>query len=309
MPLFKSRPAKVGAAAEPKSSGARRPTPPKRRSESVGSGSEYSDSGSGSEYSGSGSSHDGADEGAADYCVGGYHPVKILDSFGPGARYTVARKLGWGHFSVVWLVHDAVGGCSRALKIQKSARKYTDAARDEVRILSDLTRHDDQPGIVGLHDSFMHGGPHGRHVCMVFELMGQSLLGLIKHFDYKGIGKGPLAVIGSQCVQGIAYMHECGYVHTDIKPENVLISLSAEEYAAVHASAATYIAAGDAAASCPLPSGSREYAQWPPERFVVKVRQLPKPAFPFSIQRRAQSTNPDLRYPFWHRSKLLRSAL
>jgi serine/threonine-protein kinase SRPK3 len=40
-----------------------------------------------------------------DYCKGGYHPVKIGDIFNDG-RYTVVRKLGWGHFSTVWLAKD-----------------------------------------------------------------------------------------------------------------------------------------------------------------------------------------------------------
>ena len=40
-----------------------------------------------------------------DYVKGGYHPVHIGDSFSDG-RYTVVRKLGWGHFSTVWLAKD-----------------------------------------------------------------------------------------------------------------------------------------------------------------------------------------------------------
>ena len=41
-----------------------------------------------------------------DYCKGGYHPVHIGDTFSDG-RYTVVRKLGWGHFSTVWLAKDS----------------------------------------------------------------------------------------------------------------------------------------------------------------------------------------------------------
>jgi hypothetical protein len=36
--------------------------------------------------------------------VGGYHPVSIGDVF--KSRYTVESKLGWGHFSTVWLALD-----------------------------------------------------------------------------------------------------------------------------------------------------------------------------------------------------------
>jgi serine/threonine-protein kinase SRPK3 len=40
-----------------------------------------------------------------DYVKGGYHPVKIGDTFSD-ERYVVVRKLGWGHFSTVWLAKD-----------------------------------------------------------------------------------------------------------------------------------------------------------------------------------------------------------
>lgn len=42
---------------------------------------------------------------AAQYVKGGYHPVHIGDTFSDG-RYIVVRKLGWGHFSTVWLAKD-----------------------------------------------------------------------------------------------------------------------------------------------------------------------------------------------------------
>ena len=35
---------------------------------------------------------------------GGYHPVKVGDLY--NNRYHVIRKLGWGHFSTVWLCWD-----------------------------------------------------------------------------------------------------------------------------------------------------------------------------------------------------------
>lgn len=45
------------------------------------------------------------DEGTEDYRRGGYHAVRIGDSFKNG-RYVVQSKLGWGHFSTVWLAWD-----------------------------------------------------------------------------------------------------------------------------------------------------------------------------------------------------------
>lgn len=45
------------------------------------------------------------DEGTEDYRRGGYHAVRIGDTFKNG-RYVVQSKLGWGHFSTVWLAWD-----------------------------------------------------------------------------------------------------------------------------------------------------------------------------------------------------------
>lgn len=45
------------------------------------------------------------DEGTQDYRRGGYHAVRIGDTFKNG-RYVVQSKLGWGHFSTVWLAWD-----------------------------------------------------------------------------------------------------------------------------------------------------------------------------------------------------------
>lgn len=47
---------------------------------------------------------DDEQEDVSQYCRGGYHPVVIGDVF--DNRYRVIRKLGWGHFSTVWLCRD-----------------------------------------------------------------------------------------------------------------------------------------------------------------------------------------------------------
>jgi hypothetical protein len=44
------------------------------------------------------------EEPTKEYVQGGYHPVKIGDSF--IGKYKVVHKLGWGYFSTVWLCWD-----------------------------------------------------------------------------------------------------------------------------------------------------------------------------------------------------------
>jgi hypothetical protein len=45
------------------------------------------------------------EEDLEDYCKGGYHLVEPGQVYKNG-RYSVVRKLGWGHFSTVWLARD-----------------------------------------------------------------------------------------------------------------------------------------------------------------------------------------------------------
>ncbi|KAF8579200.1 hypothetical protein K439DRAFT_1663344 [Ramaria rubella] len=40
-----------------------------------------------------------------DYTKSGYYPVHIVDAFSNG-RHIIVRRLGWDHFSTVWLVRD-----------------------------------------------------------------------------------------------------------------------------------------------------------------------------------------------------------
>ena len=56
-------------------------------------------------------------------------------------RYVIIEKVGWGHFSTVWLAKDFKYNTFVAIKIQKSAPHYLEAAYDEVEILQTVARH------------------------------------------------------------------------------------------------------------------------------------------------------------------------
>lgn len=169
------------------------------------------------------------EESVEDYCKGGYHPVAIGETFKDG-RYTIVRKLGWGHFSTVWLARDSSTNCHVALKVVRSAAHYTETALDEIKLLERIaTANPDHPGrahVVSLLDSFEHVGPNGTHICMVFEVLGENLLGLIRRFHHQGVPLSLVKQITKQVLLGLDYMHrECGIIHTDLKPENVLIEI------------------------------------------------------------------------------------
>ncbi|KAK0473274.1 kinase-like domain-containing protein [Armillaria novae-zelandiae] len=169
------------------------------------------------------------EESPADYNAGGYLPVKLSDTF-KNNRYKVIRKLGWGHFSTVWLVKDAHLHRHSALKVVKSAGRYAETARDEIKLLSRVASfsptHAGRQHVVSFLDSFSHQGPEASHICIVFEPLGENLLALIERNKKHGVPRALVKVIAKQTLLGLQYLHdECDLVHTDIKPENILISI------------------------------------------------------------------------------------
>jgi len=143
-----------------------------------------------------------------------------------------------------------------ALKVVKSAKHYTETAVDEIKLCDRIAQtkrdHAGWPHCALLLDHFYHEGPHGRReifslpscsldtrssppfervdVCMVFEVLGKNLLWLIRKRKHKGIPLSLVKTITKQVLEGLDYMHtQCGVIHTDLKPENVLCGIDDDD--------------------------------------------------------------------------------
>uniref|UniRef100_A0A3P9JJP7 non-specific serine/threonine protein kinase n=1 Tax=Oryzias latipes TaxID=8090 RepID=A0A3P9JJP7_ORYLA len=153
----------------------------------------------------------------------GYHPVRIGDTF--NRRYRVVSKLGWGFFSTVWLCSD-LSGQRVAVKVLKSGAGFSQAGQDETALLrcasGPATRH---PAIVQLLGEFKVIGVNGV-ICLVLKLLGLDLRSWQLCCGNPRLPRPWVKQILSQVLRGLDHLHSrCKIIHTDIKPENILLCL------------------------------------------------------------------------------------
>ena len=127
--------------------------------------------------------------------------------------------MGTGAFAQVWLCRDLRKGRQVAVKVLKNDSFVTEMGEEEAELLGSLTKFGKKE-ILRLLDQFLKDGPNGRHVCLVTELCGPCLLDVLPK---KGMCLSNVEQIMSQVLAGLHFLHSQRIIHTDIKPENVLL--------------------------------------------------------------------------------------
>jgi len=154
------------------------------------------------------------------------------------SKYIILKKLGWGHFSTVWLAFNTEDKRLYALKVMRANPRYERVGFDEqelIRVI--MEKQGDERWVEGvdnqcvqMFDWFFHYGANGKHFVMVFEVLGKNLLNLINRYGNRGIPIPLVREITKQILTGLSYMHSvCNMIHTDLKPENVTFAISKQE--------------------------------------------------------------------------------
>lgn len=115
----------------------------------------------------------------------------------------------------------------------KSGQVFSETAQDEISLLRDVSivGSDNKKFdyFVKIYDQFEFRGENGKHKAIVFELLGCNLYKLTTLTLQMGVDIKYVKIITKQVLEGLVFLHEeCGIVHTDIKPENILIAGSPE---------------------------------------------------------------------------------
>ncbi len=134
------------------------------------------------------------------------------------ARYEIAREIGRGGYSVVYLARDRELETDVALKLLVPPPALARLARERMRREAMAARGLAHPNIVALHD-FLEDGPW---TFIVMEYVEGSDLG-----DRVG-RNGPLPVeeavrLGVEVATALDAAHRQGVLHRDVKPQNVLL--------------------------------------------------------------------------------------
>lgn len=132
-------------------------------------------------------------------------------------RYRIERKLAEGAMGRVWLATDPVLGRRVALKFLKSERASSpkNVARflREGKILASLHH----PEIVTVHDAAHVGDTF---VLVMDYVDGEPLDRVLQ----RKLPPEHLAALIARIARALAYVHERGIVHRDVKPQNIILS-------------------------------------------------------------------------------------
>jgi len=142
-------------------------------------------------------------------------------------RYRILDTLGEGTFGKVLKVHDLYKNRPVALKIIKNVKKYREAAKLEINVLSKLNKYDPTGKnlCVGMLDWFdFHG-----HMCIAFEILGKSVFDFLKDNAYAPYPLEHVRQMAYELCFSVNFLHRNRLTHTDLKPENILFRNSESE--------------------------------------------------------------------------------
>ncbi|KAK9438322.1 casein kinase I isoform delta [Metarhizium brunneum] len=131
-------------------------------------------------------------------------------------RYRVDRRIGEGGFGLVYAGIDTETNDEVAIKLTRT-RDGPEALEYEANTYAELS------GGVGI-PRVQWFGPEGDFYVLVHELLGPSLEDLFNYCDRKFSLKTVL-LIADQAIRRIKYIHNKGYLHCDIKPDNFLLGI------------------------------------------------------------------------------------
>ncbi|CDS42170.1 dual specificity [Echinococcus multilocularis] len=147
-------------------------------------------------------------------------------------RYYMDSLIGKGSFGQVMKARDFVANEDVAIKIIKNKRAFTNQAREEIRLLTQMNRLQDSNTdasncnhganyVVRLLTHFVFRG----HLCLVFELLSHNLYDLLRNTNFRGVSLNLTRKFTQQLCSALEFLSrpDLQIIHCDLKPENILL--------------------------------------------------------------------------------------
>lgn len=135
-------------------------------------------------------------------------------------RYRIKEKLGAGSFGTVYLAMDISTGNLVAVKIEPGRTQHPQLMH-EAKILKAMQ------GVIGFPKLYWYG-QLGDCVAMVMERLGPTLDAVFCSWGKRYFPVNLVAMFGIQLLKRLRALHEAGFIHRDVKPENFLLGNTQE---------------------------------------------------------------------------------
>lgn len=156
--------------------------------------------------------------------------VKVDDEIqSPNHKYIIIDTLGKGVSGQVFCCSREIDNEQFAIKIIRNKVAYSTQALLELKILEILNFQidpNDEYHIIRKYDHFIFK----KHTCIVFELLDLNLLDLLKKNHFSGLTLKTISYLIKDVLQAVYQLHKINIIHTDIKPENVLLKIDKEDH-------------------------------------------------------------------------------
>ena len=132
-------------------------------------------------------------------------------------RYVIRKHLGGGSFGDVYEAEDRQTNQIVALKFETN--EANPQLPNEYKMYKQLEGMDGIPRVYGLYD-------YGKSRILAMDQMGPSLESLFRRCEKKFSMK-TILMMTDQVLRIIEWVHNCGIIHRDIKPQNFLVGRGA----------------------------------------------------------------------------------
>ncbi|MFF9011837.1 serine/threonine-protein kinase [Streptomyces sp. NPDC014870] len=157
--------------------------------------------------------------------------TELLPPGFPVGDWVVTELIGAGGWSTVYAARPADPASGRpadvALKIMPTAglaplqtRRIVESAQREV----ELGRRAGHPRLIGLVESFVLAAPDRPCLEGALVLVMERATGSLRELLDTGVPESDRGRLIAGICEGLAHLHRSGWVHADLKPENVLLA-------------------------------------------------------------------------------------